>query len=108
MIKIYIKPLSVNECFQGRRFRNKKYIQYEAAVLLLLPKIIIPPKPLKIFLEYGFSNKCSDIDNPTKLVQDILVKKYGFDDRDIYEAEIKKVIVKKGQEYFKFDLKTVL
>jgi len=108
MIKIDIKPLSVNECWQGRRFKTPKYTKYQNDVLLMLPKLIIPSKPFKISLEYGFSNKCSDIDNGIKPILDILVKKYGFDDRDIYEIDIKKVIVKKGSEYVKFDLTSVL
>jgi Holliday junction resolvase RusA-like endonuclease len=108
MIEIKIKPLSVNEAWQGKRFKTPKYKNYERDVLLMLPKITIPLKPFKVSLEYGFSNKCSDIDNGIKPLLDILVKKYGFDDRDIYEIDIKKMIVKKGFEYFKFDIKTAL
>lgn len=102
MIKIDIKPLSVNKAFQGRRFKTKAYKSYEKIVLLMLPNLKIPDPPLKLKYEYGFSNKNADIDNPCKLITDILQKKYGFNDRDIYQLNQKKVIVPKGSEYIKF------
>lgn len=52
-----------------------------------------------LHIEFGFSNKASDLDNPVKPILDILQKKYGFNDRDIYELHIKKTIVPKGNEY---------
>lgn len=105
MINIPMKPLSVNECWQGKRFKTKAYNDYEKTMLLLLPskqKELIGS--LKIDIEYGFSSKLSDIDNPTKLVLDILVKKYRFDDRQIYELNLKKEIVKKGSEFIKIEI----
>lgn len=91
MIKLNIKPLSVNKAFQGRRFKTSEYKRFEKKILLLLPKIKKDLKgSLKITLEYGFSSKLSDIDNPCKLVLDCLVKKYDFDDRQIYELIQKK------------------
>jgi len=104
---IPIKPLSVNNCWQGKRFKTPEYGRYETAVLLMLPKITIPTSPLKICLEFGMSNVLSDWDNPVKPFQDILQKKYGFDDRDIIEAHVKKVKVSKGSEYVKFELISV-
>ena len=53
---------------------------------------------LKVSLVFSFSNVNADIDNPTKMVLDCLQKKYEFNDRNIYELEIKKQIVKKGFE----------
>ena len=108
MIKIDIKPLSVNACWQGKRFKTPAYNKYQKDVLLMLPKIEVPLKPFKVDYEFGLSNKCNDIDNSVKAISDILVKKYGFDDRDIYEMTLKKVIVKKGQEYFKFNISSLL
>jgi len=107
MIKINIKPLSVNEAWQGQRYKTDKYRRYESAMLLLLPKIIIPEAPFKISIEMGFSNKLSDLDNPVKMILDILQKKYLINDRDIYQLNITKSIVKKGEEYFKFNLETL-
>lgn len=101
---IEIPPISVNQAWQGKRFKTPKYKRYEASVLLMLSKVVLPEKPYHIEIVYGFSSPLSDIDNPTKLVLDILQKKYGFNDRDIVSLHLKKEIVKKGKEYFKFKI----
>ena len=45
MVHIDIKPLSVNEAWQGRRYKTPKYKQYQETLLWLLPKIKIPKPP---------------------------------------------------------------
>lgn len=107
MVELKIKPLSINIAFQGKRFKTKEYKVFERYVLMMLPKIKIPEPPNKIYLEFGMSNKLSDWDNPVKPIQDILQKKYGFNDRDIYEAQVKKVLVEKGKEYIKFEINKI-
>jgi len=112
MIKMMIKPLSINAAFQGKRFKTNSYKQYEKALSYLLPaslpnlsaKEISDCKRLKIVIEYGFSSPLADIDNPTKLVIDIMQKKYKFNDRYIYDMHLHKVDVKKGEEYIKFQI----
>ena len=103
-MKISIKPLSVNKCWQGRRFKTPIYKGYESELLLKLSKIDTPIGQIKINITFGFSNKGSDIDNPLKPFLDILQKKYGFNDRDIYELNVKKEIVKKGSEFIYFKI----
>jgi len=100
MIKINIRPLSVNNAWKGKRFKTDDYKQYEKDLGLLLPKDIKVKNGLQ--LEFGFSSKLSDIDNPVKPFIDILQKKYGFNDRDLTLLNIKKENVKKGEEYIKF------
>ena len=107
MIKIDIKPLSVNQAYQGKKFKTPKYKQYEKDVLLLLPKINLPKPPYKIYLEFGLSSSLSDWDNPIKPLQDILQLKYNFNDKDIFKAEVLKVKVEKGNEYFKFEFSSI-
>ena len=102
MITIPIKPLSVNQCWQGKRFKTKEYERYEKDVMALLVAIKLPHPPYCVHYEFGFSNSMADIDNPVKPVQDILQKRYGFNDRDIYEMVVVKEIVKKGDEYIRF------
>ena len=102
--RVDIKPLSVNDAWQGRRFKSDAYKRYERAMLLLLPRITLPPPPYRIYYEFGFSNSQSDYDNPCKPLGDILQKKYGFNDKEIYVATIRKVVVKKGREYLKFSI----
>ena len=105
MITIPIKPLSVNQAWKGKRYKTDVYKKYERDVLLLLPKIKVCDGPLIVYLEFGFSNKASDIDNPVKPILDIMQKKYGFDDKQVQEMRLIKKKVKKGAEYIRFEIK---
>ena len=102
---IYIKPLSINQCWMGRRFKTNKYKAYEKELLLLLKKKLVPEGKLELIVTFGLSSKLADYDNPLKAFQDILCKKYGFDDRRIYKGIIEKVDVKKGSEFIEFKIK---
>lgn len=105
MDKIIIKPLSVNEAWQGKRRKTRKYDTYIENMLFLLPHIdFIPENDIKLFIEFGFSSKLSDIDNPLKPFIDCLVKKYGVDDRYITELNVRKKSVSKGNEYIIFEI----
>ncbi len=102
IINLNIKPLSVNKAWQGKRFKSPEYKKYEIQVLRLLPDIEIKEfKRLKI--TYGFSNMMSDIDNPTKLVLDLLQKKYNVNDRDLIYLVLHKEKTKKGEEFIEID-----
>lgn len=101
---IKIKPLTQNRAWKGRRFKSDQYKQYALAVGLLLPNdLVIPAGPLRVYYEFGMSVN-SDFDNPCKMFTDILQAKYHFNDKNIMEANIKKVVVKKGEEYIKFSI----
>jgi Holliday junction resolvase RusA-like endonuclease len=102
MIELKIKPLSVNEAWQGKRYKTAKYLKYERDVLFLLPKICPKFDRYSIILVFGVSNINSDIDNPVKLILDLFQKKYKFNDKHVFELNVKKEIVKKGSEYIKF------
>lgn len=104
MIKLEIKPLSVNEVWQGKRFKTPKYKAYERKLLASLPEIEIPDGKLTIAIYYGFSSHSSDIDNPCKPFLDILQKRYKFDDKRIYQLFQEKAIVKKGEEFIRFEI----
>jgi Holliday junction resolvase RusA-like endonuclease len=90
MNKLDIKPISVNDCWQGKRFKTSKYKKYERDLLLMLPIVELPSPPYKVYYEFGFSSASSDLDNPIKPLQDILQKKYGFNDKDIFEMVAKR------------------
>jgi hypothetical protein len=107
-IKLFIKPLSVNNAWQGKRFRSDAYNEYRKAIKRLLPAIELPPPPYCLSFVFGFSNNASDLDNPVKCIQDILAENYGFNDKLITELHIKKEIVAKGSEFIQFDIKTAL
>lgn len=103
-MKLNIKPLSVNQCWAGRRFKTPEYKVYENAVLFLLPKFKLPEPPYEIYFKFGFSSRASDFDNPVKPMTDILQKKYGFDDKLIQKAIIEKTLVPKGSEFIEWGL----
>lgn len=104
MTSIQIKPLSVNEAWQGRRYKTSAYKKFEMDLLFLLPKIEIPEKPYQFEYEFGFSNSSSDLLNPEKLVTDIICKKYNINDRYIVRMILEKYIVAKGKEYIIFKI----
>lgn len=99
-----VKPLSVNEAWQGRRFKTEKYKSFEKLVLLSLQKMKIPDGELTVRFTFGFSNKASDLDNPVKPLMDCLQKKYGFNDSRVYKLIVEKQIVPKGKEFFSFTI----
>ena len=77
-------------------------------MLLILPKNLdIPSGNLDVSIKFGFSNAGSDIDNPLKMLVDILQKKYGFNDNKIYKMNLEKIKTKKGCEFIEFDIRGV-
>lgn len=106
-VEMKIKPLSVNNAWQGKRFKTPAYKAYEKELLFTLPKGKMPEPPFRVSYEFGFSNMQSDLDNPVKSLTDVLAKKYNFNDAHIYEAQIKKVKVSKGEEYFKVRIESI-
>lgn len=98
-----IKPLSVNKAWQGKRFKTQEYKEYEQQLLLLLKNHKIDNQSkLAVTFNFGFSNTASDIDNPIKPLLDILQKKYGINDKNIYEMHIYKEIVNKNSDFVDF------
>jgi Holliday junction resolvase RusA-like endonuclease len=100
-----IKPLSVNQAWAGRRFKTPKYKAYEKEMLLIIPKTKIDFNAnLRLDIVFGYSSKGSDIDNGLKPLLDCLQKKLGINDNKIYELNVKKEIVKKGNEFIKIKI----
>lgn len=106
-MRLEVKPLSVNESFQGRRFKTPKYKQYEKEILLTLKPMPINDGKLSLFLRFGLSSKNADIDNPVKPFVDCLQKRYGFNDRHIYKLTVEKVDVDKGKEFIEFEISPI-
>lgn len=101
-VTIPIRALSINEAFQGRRFKTKKCKDFCNDVLRVAPKRDILNGIVEI--EYRFyivNHKLADYDNMIKITQDLLVKKnlgYIEDDRKIYKATIYKIPCEQGDE----------
>ena len=103
--RMQVKPLSVNKCWQGRRFKTIEYKRYEREVLTLLGYYELPEGEIELTITAGFSSRAADLDNFAKPFIDILQKKYGFNDNRIYKLILIKDIVKKGSEYLEFEFK---
>lgn len=102
MIILQIKALSVNQVRQWKRFKTNKYKEYEKLIMLMLPKNMLVPKwKIEIFFQFWVSSKNSDRDNMIKPLQDIISKKYWFNDKKIYRWIVEKVDVKKWKEFIK-------
>ena len=107
MNKIKLKPLSVNNAWQGRRYKTVDYRAYEFKMNNVLPNdLVIPEGLLELNLVFGVSNKGSDIDNPLKPFLDILQKKYDFNDSRIYKLVVEKKHVAKYSEFVEFEIKS--
>ena len=111
MLQIHLnqKPLSVNEAWKGTRVKSAKYRAFEKSLLLQMPaKKINPELLLRVELFFGFSSMLSDIDNPIKMILDIAQKKYGFNDRNIFELNVRKCKVEKGKEFIDIGIYNLL
>lgn len=105
--KINIKPISLNHSYTGKRWKTPEHREWRKRILSSLPEMILPATNLKVYYEFGLSTKRSDIDNYVKNLQDILSEKYHFNDCEIYDLHVKKVIVEKSQEYFLFQIESI-
>jgi len=109
MVEINIKPLSVNQAWQGKRFKTPSYKKYTRDLTLLLPrKIDIPEGKLHIYFKFYLSSKCADYDNPIKPTQDIICAKYDINDNRFYKATIEKIDVPKGEEKIEFEINGIV
>lgn len=107
--KLPIKPLSVNECWQGKRFKTDKYKSFEKEMLLTLPKSKeILSDMIRVEFHFGFSSPLADLDNPVKPIMDILQKKYAFNDKNVFELNVRKCIVPKGTEFISIRIESLL
>jgi Holliday junction resolvase RusA-like endonuclease len=108
-IELKKKPLSVNECWQGQRFKTPVYKSFEKEMLLILPNSKEKfSDMLRVEFFFGFSSSLADLDNPVKPLIDILQKKYGFNDKQVFELNVRKCIVEKGKEFISIQIENLL
>jgi len=106
MFTLNIKSLSSNQAYTGRRFATDELEAYKQEIWLLAPKLLVPEGcKLEVEYEFGVSQKNLDLDNQIKIFQDSLAEAYGFNDNRIYRLVARKIDVKKGEEYIKFNIK---
>lgn len=92
--EIEIKPLSINQAWQGRRYKTKLYDDYIKELLYLLPqKAQIKAKKVAVEITLYLKNaERNDTDNFIKPLLDIIVKRgWIIDDRYIYKLIATKV-----------------
>ena len=105
MIKLLIKPVSVNQAYTGVRYRTPKHSAFKTQIKYLLPDWFKMPKPpYTLELEFGFSSKSCDLDNHIKVFADSLQDKYCFNDKLIRRLIVNSEYVKKGEEYISFKI----
>jgi len=108
LMRLDIKPLSVNGAWKGRRFKTDEYKQYIDDILILLRPYKIPDGYIELYLKWGFSSTLSDFDNPVKCFCDCLQKKYDFNDKMIKRCIIEVEHVSKGDEFIEWSMKELL
>ena len=93
-LELKAKPISVNQVWQGRRFKTKLYKDYEIEISWLLKKYRGQIRG-EIEIHYTFYIKNysrTDCDNLVKPIQDILVKNGIIeDDRKIIYFSAEKI-----------------
>lgn len=104
MHKLFLKALSLNSAYRGRRFTTPELKKYKQDIALLSPRLNIPAGDLEIRYLFGVSSKQSDTDNLVKCAQDALAEKYKFNDRMVYKITAEKEDVKKGSEFISFEI----
>lgn len=112
MYHIPIKPMSVNEAWQGRRFKTKKYELYEQNCLYFLQRIrlndIKKRHKYAFFIRFCVKNAAADLDNFVKPFLDILQKAVpAFNDSSVKKLVLEKEIVKQKEDegiFFSYEL----
>lgn len=109
MVRLDLKPLSLNNAYRGRRFKTAELSRFHDDVARLLPRDPMWPTTadgkLAVRYRFGVSSKNSDVDNLVKVFQDALAECYGFNDKRIYEFHVTKVDVPKGHEFIEFEIR---
>jgi hypothetical protein len=114
MIKLDIKPLSINEAYDpiavrrgkkwiGQLIKSKAYTKYKKDLPLLLPPMHqLPEGKLVLLIKWHFKTAASDYDNPIKPMQDLICDYYGVNDNKIYMG-IQQKLTGYNQPYISFE-----
>ena len=110
MNRINVKALSINKAYRGRRFRTPDYDSYESEVMYKLPREIEfdREEDIELHLLVGLSSKNADLSNTIKCFEDILQKKYSFNDKKVAKIVMEKEMVAKGDEFIEFNITNII
>lgn len=110
MNEIRVKPLSINDAWQGRRFKTPKYKRFAEEVgirLLKHKKPKLGDSKLCIHYRFHISNMRSDVDNFIKAFQDVLFTWLGIDDSRIVRLTAEKIKCAKHKEKIEWTIEQV-
>ncbi len=118
MIKIDIKPLSVNWAYKWKKIKTKALIEYKEELDNIITLEIWEDHfnyidfekkwlALKLNIVWWFSSMWSDVDNPLKPFIDALQESLWFNDNIVYELNVKKTKTKKEEEFILFEIEEV-
>ena len=108
--EINIKPISVNDMYKWKFVSSPKAKRFKQSMLNEFyddedrENTFNTDWMKKLDIVIYFSNKWADIDWPLKILIDSIQQIYGFNDNKVYELNVKKRIVKKGEERIKFNI----
>lgn len=91
-ITLDLKPLSLNNCFRGRRFDTPQKKQYDRTLQLLLPKTVVPGEHYRVTFRF-YLKRCfaGDLDNLCKVLLDNIVDRGIIkNDRNVTEIHLYK------------------
>lgn len=101
-IIIPVAPISINKCFQGRRFKTRASKDYDDDVALAIGRNHMPIKADWYEVHYAFyikNFKMADADNLVKQLQDCIVRSGIIpDDRFIKRFTVEKFKAEEGRE----------
>lgn len=105
---IPVKPLSINECFQGRHVKTKACRVYDRTLDILLLQFkrqIVQAEWYEVFYNFHIVNfALTDWDNMVKVFQDGLKRNgYFTDDRRIKRAHVEKF--KSDRDYIEVEIR---
>ncbi len=91
-VEIPIRAMSINRCWQGKRYRTSEFKKWQEAVYYLLPYQPAIKGNVSIELDFWVKSPLRmDLDNLIKATLDCLVEKnYIDDDRYIFELKCRK------------------
>lgn len=105
--QLKIKPLSVNACWQGRRFKNRAYKDYEEELLWQLKGHAKINGNYRLWLNFYLRNASrTDISNLIKPIEDIFVKA-GLVEDDRYCAELHVAKFKSKEDIINWHIENV-
>lgn len=107
MVTLPLKPISVNRCWQGRRYLTDQARKFQRDAYVLIKSqtrgMKLPDGELSLRLRFGLSRDM-DTSNCIKLVEDAIAKAFSIDDRMFRGQLATKEKVKRGQEFIAFDI----